>query len=141
MKQICAWIGMILGLIVAISVSARPPTNMEYCAAMGDAFFQKNYFRVGGTEEGFIKETSGFANYKMQLYAAMQYGLLACGDETFEHLDLQIYDDKGNMLMKHDEPINSPIFVFRPPADGVYFVVVYANTGYGNFVFLKMYRE
>ncbi|MGK5092983.1 hypothetical protein WDW89_13320 [Deltaproteobacteria bacterium TL4] len=135
------WVCCLFTVMMTQMTLAATPTNYEYCSAYADAFFGNRNYRLSSTDSGSLTKKYDYKYFHLVLLENVEYAFLACGDESFEQLEMQIYDKDKTMLVEYGEPVNSPILSFKAKSTGIHTIVILAKQGTGNFVFLGMLKE
>ena len=128
-------------LIGSEVVFAQRSTNTEKCFVVGHAFFQESEYRLATADTDYLVRHHDYINYRMMLLKDVAYGFVACGDESFESLDIRVFDEQGKLVVHHKQPVNQPVVEITPNATGMYTVRIYSQGGYGDYTLLKMYRN
>lgn len=134
-------IGCFLFFGLIPSSFAETPTNYEYCSAYADAFFGSRNYRLSSTDSGSLEKKYEYKYFHLVLLEKVDYAFLACGDESFGHLEMQIYDKNKKLLAEYGEPVNSPILPYKAQSTGIHTIVVLSKQGSGKFVFLSMHKD
>ena len=85
-----------------------------------------------------LKKEGDSINYRLTLQKEMFYVFAACGESTFEDLDIKVYNGEGLLAIKDDKPGKRPVLSFNPPTTSAYTIKMLSTKGSGYYAFIRM---
>ena len=133
---ILGWSSLSLAASESISVSKVTQCTTE----MSSTLKRDMGVRVLNVALDTLGVSKDAVTFKMVLQKGARYVFVACGEETFNNLDIKVYNGEGLLIQMDNQTGRRPMLQFQPPETGFYLLRITSKEGTGYFSFLTMMK-
>lgn len=120
-------------LAISVTVTASDRESMNKIRQIARYLSNQGWDYRGRATGDYLSQGRRYF-FRTTLFRGNSYMIIAAGDSGVRDLDIQLYDENGNLIDDDDDNDSTPIVEVSPSWSGTFYVVVkmYRGSGYSN---------